>query len=962
MTTQTPIFNTQQFEERDYISKWFTSTQKTAVDLTASRVSANLDFVSQFLGWAPSPNYWETLRDTLSQGRQLLGGTFGVYNSFAVADVLSVENWTGNIVLSRVSNLALEQKAFLGDYVYTISSLVEGVGTQTIQLQEGLTDQFLSDLAANKPLRLDIIANRPEPFYRPEVGVSGDAVFVTGTSGTTLTLYPGWDKQQTLPYKVNVFILGATYYFNAPVYLSYTSTLSEDVSCFYLEDLNLWALTIPPVISSAQTSLTAYLVAPYGNSTVQTNATLQVGITSWVDPSDWNTTGVLNNFWGAWGNKGGTLPFNLAFDSLGLHGFNETNSVLLGQVSRSLAFDDLVQKVYQQETYVTPVEPTIAKPYDTWWNTETGTYSVYYPSNGPYCSAWVEIEYRELPSSWEYEPFLTYPDVTSWQVNAATIDVGIAVLIEDFSGLAVTDDVLGVQGTLTGPGFLFIQKDLDGYWQPLKFQYWNVADFSVDAQLLPYNVPVFLYDAVGLVSSNTNYSITDLPFSVTTDLQVILRKQYTNTQWTLAPDNLLKYVANTALFTGINDGELTWDWSNADPWNRALAVFYGVNWVDVTQAGFTTTPTPTLDSNVVRILCDGNLLTDGVSYQTSNYSLSYTYNTVTGNYDFIYNPLNFLGTVETPSVVIADSLTAAFTADITSEVFSGLQWYFSPNVYDAETPLRLWKIDALQEAGTLNHLAENNYYNPLLADQNLGPGAENWERSFIRLPPAYGRNQTQWNKTNLVVQDFGYFSTSPKPQLTECPPETNLPIIYEEAYLYNLQLGNFEYIYSEPFLYSQTDFGYGGVVDDFANSGTYPVTDFPFDEWSEAYLETYDPLHERQARTDLPPGQGYGNWVGAYSSTTQCEELTGFWVNDIQTGVLDPIIPPVWDASIFKFPPTCNNNPESYVAEFNNTKVCYAYFAADLAAAEDAFFDVTQEAAWRYPVNLPRTGYLLPRG
>jgi hypothetical protein len=45
----------------------------------------------------------------------------------------------------------------------------------------------------------------------------------------------------------------------------------------------------------------------------------------------------------------------------------------------------------------------------------------------------------------------------------------------------------------------------------------------------------------------------------------------------------------------------------------------------------------------------------------------------------------------------------------------------------------------------------------------------------------------------------------------------------------------------------------------------------------------------------------------------------------------------------------------------NHYKIGYSYFVADASAAEDAFFDVAQEAAWRYPVTQPKTLYLTPR-
>jgi uncharacterized caspase-like protein len=73
-----------------------------------------------------------------------------------------------------------------------------------------------------------------------------------------------------------------------------------------------------------------------------------------------------------------------------------------------------------------------------------------------------------------------------------------------------------------------------------------------------------------------------------------------------------------------------------------------------------------------------------------------------------------------------------------------------------------------------------------------------------------------------------------------------------------------------------------------------------------------------------------------------------------------PVSAPVWDASIYKFAPTCENEAASYNVDANHYRVSYAYFVADASAAEDAFFDISQEAAWRYPVEQPRTSYLVP--
>jgi hypothetical protein len=134
-----------------------------------------------------------------------------------------------------------------------------------------------------------------------------------------------------------------------------------------------------------------------------------------------------------------------------------------------------------------------------------------------------------------------------------------------------------------------------------------------------------------------------------------------------------------------------------------------------------------------------------------------------------------------------------------------------------------------------------------------------------------------------------------------------------------------------------------------------------FDEVVEAILVDYDPLHDRQANIVLPVNKGYGNWEGIYVNVNACQELSGFLTNDLFSEAVTPVAPPIWDASIYKFAPTCENRPESYSVDANHYKIGYAYFVADASAAEEGFFNPQQEAAWRFPVTQPRTLYLTPR-
>jgi hypothetical protein len=141
----------------------------------------------------------------------------------------------------------------------------------------------------------------------------------------------------------------------------------------------------------------------------------------------------------------------------------------------------------------------------------------------------------------------------------------------------------------------------------------------------------------------------------------------------------------------------------------------------------------------------------------------------------------------------------------------------------------------------------------------------------------------------------------------------------------------------------------------------FPATDVQFDEFQEAELLTYDPLHSRQADVTSPVNQGYGDWLGDYVNVNPCSELTGFFSTDLVNRSIEPVRPPIWDASIYKYAPTCENAAASYSVDANHYRIGYAYFVADASAAEDAFFDISQEAAWRYPVTQPKTLYLTPR-
>ena len=961
MTQQTPTFDISEFELRSYTNPYLTPAQATKVSDTETRVNEQLDFLAQMLGWN-GPNYWGNLASTVSQKRQLLGGTFGVYNSYIIPKIYEIRNWDNKIVVDRLQFLEPGRQTqvariLLGDNVYQLQSVdVEG-DKYVISIGE-LTQEFFDLIAANEPLRADIPTYRPAPFRRADVGISGDASFVCGNNNTALNLYPAYDTQRKFPVKFPILFAGSVYYFDQPIYLSLSTSLTPDIQPAYDSNLELWYFQIPADVVNT-TGITAYLAWANSNASQANNYSLEVTVQPWVDPSDWGSIRILDNFRGVWGNKGGDLPFNFLFDALGIHGFSERDSVYLPEIETSLNFNDIVNYIYYQKTTVSELAPGAAQTGDLWWNDVTGALAVWLPSESG-CGSWVEIDYRQQPRQVP-APQVVYPDVPTFQANSGALSVGTVVRIDDITGLTIADNVLGLQGTLSTAGSLVLHRDSAApYWTPDEFRYVNVTDFEQDAELLPYKVPVTVYDATGLAPSGSSYEVNNLSITITGDYEVLLMKYYTNTTWEIYPDSILKYIAYSALFGSPLQGEMWWDFANSDPNTRAAAIYYQSAWVGLNTHPQSGAPAPTLDLGTVLFYCDGVLVQDGVSCVTDDYVFTFQSNLATGKYDINYQARTFVGQAQLPTITISDSLTTTYRADITNLVFSGLAYYMSPNVYNAETPLRLWKAQALQVAETVDHLEENNYINPLLADLNNGPGPENWEKYFIRLPLEYGRNETAWQKVALICQNFGYWGSSIEPEQMRCPPEDDVPAIYEELFLYDQPVPDYTYIYSEPYLYSNIAYFNSLESGRFQNSGIYPASDVQFDEFSEAELIEYEPLHNRRADVTSPVNKGYGDWLGEYVNINPCTPLTGFFSTDLLNGGIMPITAPVWDASIYKFAPTCENAKESYSVDANHYKVGYAYFVADASAAEDAFFDITKEASWRYPVTQPRGLYLVP--
>jgi len=979
MTEANPSFSPSEFELRNFTNKYLSPEQTTQVDLAKSRVNGQLDFLAQMLGWSGS-NYWTNLPETVSQKRQLLGGTFGVYNNFVLPRVFSVRTWdniedfsspnVAVVEIERDDRISAGQTAYLDTDSYTIQSLSETSGRMLLNFGE-VDDTFFTKINSNVQLRIDVPSARPAPFLRPSIGVAGDNSFhckeelsfsptATLFDGPTLfdvppptigklILFPSYDTGELFPYLFPILFAGSVYAFDKPVFLSYSSSLSVDIAPEYDETIERWVLRLPANLTPTSVGVTAFLSTD--------GYSLEVKIQSWVDPSDWGGSCSLENFRGAWGNKGGALPFNLAFDSLSIHGYDEEKSLYFPTLERSLEFNDLVDRVYAQRAEVDAGIPGNLPPGKLWWNSSTGKLAVQVKQEGD-CPFWVEVTYREAPEQ-ELIPDFVFPDVDSFLSGFGQVPENTTcIVIVDIQGLTDSANILGIEGGFPGPGSLYLYPQPGTqYWVPIRFLFQNEFDFSAASQGIPLNVPTYVYNSDGLSPSTSNYSVNNLEFVVSGQYQTILCKEENNFDWTLFPDSILKFIADSSLYDGPLEGELWWDYADANVGARNAQILLESGWTPLNDNVALSSPPSTYDPSTIRFYCDGNLLENGQSLVTTDYNISYETATVVGSYSFTYRAFNLQGKTQFPRIEISDSLTSSYRLDISSLVFSGVIYKMSPNVYDAETPLRLWKTQHLQSSDSESLIARGTYPNPLVADLNNGPALDNWQRFFVRLPLDYGRNGALWQKTALVCEDFAYFGSNIEPERMDCPPPASLPEIYEEVSLRGDRT-DYTYVYSEPYFYSTVLYDDFSFVDaSYTNASVRPIVDIDYDDFTEAQFVEYDPLHNRLVDFSK---EGFGNWQGVYLNINACSFLSGYYVNDLLDGAVELIEAPVWDASIYKFPPTCDNPSKTYDVDANNYKIGYAYFVADASAAEDGFFDVQQEAAWRFAETQPQTLYITP--
>lgn len=266
-------------------------------------------------------------------------------------------------------------------------------------------------------------------------------------------------------------------------------------------------------------------------------------------------------------------------------------------------------------------------------------------------------------------------------------------------------------------------------------------------------------------------------------------------------------------------------------------------------------------------------------------------------------------------------------------IFSSPAWRMRPSVTNSLHPLRIWKNRVLNVADLD---LDNAFVNPLVADENTGPDDVASYRQFVRLPVDYQRNGKFWNRAESVMANQTYFSRLLPPSYTNLPVTDVLPLLYDEVYSNAPQdLKDFATFYVEDFLVSTTNKSDSFLQDGFEDAAlAYEAPDSSSPFTLSAILD-YDAYEERKLN---PNGTRPGSY---FKFGDRGKPLTGF----LETDIADFKIRPVDSTE-----PQINDTPSLLIpniefpddpdgASFTNYSIAYAYFVADLSAADDPVFD-----------------------
>ncbi len=748
----------------------------------------------------------------------------------------------------------------------------------------------------------------PAPFNRTDVKASADAGFhVWERDGKTLLGPLG--QPETLDYTGSPAIFsGGTYIFDKE--MEFTVSGPAD---------SIWYTTFF-VGSEARTRLKVKDDAGFVGVRVKDSPAKEALLETlaWIDPSDWNYTQVTRQFLGMWGNKGASISFDHAFDSLDIHGFDERFGLTLNDINTPLTLDYLLARVGLEPTEWT-------KFANTKFGFKVGGCEVVYPLpptdlTDPTYPQLIENNFKFYTCEDDCNYTL---DITQSYSDTPIIGIGAIAFkyntVEDCSKVSfpcvewVFDPTLD-NGTLedvvdyptSGPWATANEgeydRDLSCYSAAEQGstlcaeQFWcSFDEGEFDKQVAP---------GCDLDPIEVGCEEADGGF-----LTILGPPDYDacNCAVECCEINNGLYVFDEVPYVGpeMADG--------GDYLVYSSCVIY-----DNDEFDYTGTPACVLDN--------GDLDSGVAPSGTAN---SREYNRVLLDCEECF-------TTETPETIPCPPQPVHVNLE---EVFSEATWSMVPSVRNSEVPLRLWNsrpltaLDEVPAGGTTQ-------YNYLVADENQGPDELGAYRHFARLPIEYVREGKDWTKTEAVCNNQSYFSAPPNLSETSAKPAPIRPAVYSEDYN-DLSTTEFTVFYEESFLVSTNNIDGSEVQEGFADSqigyDSNEKTVYAF-----AVISDYDAL---ESRIPFPTGE----WRGSYYFPGVVAARTGFLYTDLETQTLQEVPyeeQPVYDMSLVKRPNV--EFPDSTdLASVKNYVVSYAYFVSDFSAADDPVFDPQIAHCWR---------------
>jgi hypothetical protein len=197
------------------------------------------------------------------------------------------------------------------------------------------------------------------------------------------------------------------------------------------------------------------------------------------------------------------------------------------------------------------------------------------------------------------------------------------------------------------------------------------------------------------------------------------------------------------------------------------------------------------------------------------------------------------------------------------------------------------------------------------ADYSVLPPEDSY-KSFLRLPPTVKRGSVKWRLAEILMSSYTQgFEEDRSHEKSRRSEEWTLDGMY-----YDGDYGSSEMVYQEDYLVSDV---IRSDEEGLNWSGSFISEDYSGSQW----FRSSDVVSE-----EVSLGKGGGRFFKVDRS------LTGFLDEDVKSYRMEPIkTPPRYNISLPR------NYTEVFSEDYSTSRVCYAFFSADLSAAGEPVFD-----------------------